>query len=90
MMNLASPVLWVALAFGAQGVMAGSMMCGGTVIQDGQLEPVTAEQVLAACGEPTTKEPGQWVYAKPGELAKILRFDDGGDLLSISTRFEGD
>jgi len=90
MKNLARPALWVALAFAARGAMVGSMMCGGTVIQDRQLEPVTLEQVLAACGEPTTKEPGQWVYAKPGELAKILRFDDGGDLLSISTRFEGD
>jgi len=90
MRNLASPVLCLALAFAARGAMAGSMMCGGTVIQDGQPEPVTAEQVQAACGEPTTKEPGQWVYAKPGELAKTLRFNDAGDLLSISTRFEGD
>ncbi len=86
----AIPVLWVALAFAAQGVMAGSMMCGDTAIQDGQLEPVTAEQVLAACGEPTTKEPGQWVYARPGELAKTLSFDDAGNLQSISTQFEGD
>jgi hypothetical protein len=90
MMNLASPVLWVALAFAAQGVMAGSMMCGGTVIQDGQPQPVTAEQVLAACGEPTTRDFGQWVYAKPGELDKTLRFDDDGNLQSISVQFDGD
>ena len=90
MKNLASPVLSITLALGAQVVMAGSMMCGDTVIQDGQLEPVTAEQVLAACGEPTTKEFGQWVYAKPGELAKTLRFDDEGNLESISTQFQGD
>ena len=90
MKNPASPVLWMILALGAQGVVAGSMLCGDTVIQDGQLEPVTAEQVMAACGEPTTKEFGQWVYAKPGELAKTLRFDAEGNLESISTRFEGD
>lgn len=90
MKNLASPVLWMALAFGAQSVVAESMLCGGTVIQDGQPQPVTAEQVLAACGEPTTKEFGQWVYARPGELAKTLRFDDAGNLESISTAFEGD
>jgi hypothetical protein len=88
MKNLATPVLWLALAFTAQGVMAGSMMCGETVIQDGQLEPVTAEQVLEACGEPTTKELGQWVYARPGELEKTLRFNDEGNLESISTQFE--
>jgi hypothetical protein len=90
MKNLASPILWAALAFGAQTVMAESMMCGGTVIQDGQPEPVTAEQVLAACGEPTTRDFGQWVYAQPGELAKTLRFDDDGNLQSISVQFDGD
>ena len=83
-------ILWAVLAFASQGAMAGSMMCGGTTIQDGELEPVTAEQVLAACGEPTTREFGQWVYAKPGELAKTLRFDTDGNLQSITTQFEGD
>lgn len=90
MKNLSRTVLWITLALSAPAAMAGSMMCNGTVIQDGQLEPVTAEQVLAACGEPTSREFGQWVYAKPGELAKTLRFDDEGNLESISVQFEGD
>jgi hypothetical protein len=90
MKNLAKTILWAALALGAQTVMAGSMMCGGTVIQDGLEQPLTAEQVLAACGEPTTKDFGQWVYAQPGELAKTLRFDDDGNLQSISVQFDGD
>jgi hypothetical protein len=70
--------------------MAGTMLCGGTVIEDGQPQPVTAEQVLAACGEPTSRDFGQWVYEKPGELAKTLRFDDEGNLISISTQFDGE
>ena len=70
-------------------VLAESMLCGGTVIEDGQLEPVTEAQVQAACGEPTSREPGQWVYAQPGQLAKTLRFDDDGNLQSISVQFEG-
>jgi hypothetical protein len=89
MKKLASRFLWAALALGTTAVMAESMMCGGTVIQDGLPEPVTAEQVLAACGEPTTREFGQWVYAQPGELAKTLRFDDDGNLQSITVQFEG-
>jgi len=77
------------LALGAQVAMAGTMLCGGTVIQDGDLEPVTEEQVLAACGEPTSRsEDGQWVYANPGELEKTLRFDTDGNLQSISTQIE--
>lgn len=89
MKKLASTILWAALALGTTAVVAESMMCGGTVIQDGLPEPVTAEQVLAACGEPTTRESGQWVYAQPGELAKTLRFDDDGNLQSITVQFEG-
>ena len=90
MKKQSSVVLWAVLVLAFQSALAGSMMCGDTVIQDGELEPVTAEQVLAACGEPTTKEFGQWVYAQPGELAKTLRFDSEGNLESISTQFEGD
>jgi hypothetical protein len=90
MKKFACTILWAALVFGAQAVMAESMMCGGTVIEDGQPQPVTAEQVLAACGEPTTRDFGQWVYAKPGELDKTLRFDDDGNLQSISVQFDGD
>jgi hypothetical protein len=90
MKNLFIMVVWAALALGSQVALAGSMICGGTVIEDGQLQPVTEEQVLAACGEPTTRELGQWVYAKPGELVKTLRFDDEGNLMSISVQFEGD
>ncbi len=90
MKNLSSTVLLITLTLSAPAALAGSMMCGGTVIEDGQPEPVTAEQIVAACGEPTSKEFGQWVYAQPGELAKTLRFDTDGNLLSISTQFDGD
>jgi len=49
---------------GYAGCNGRNELCGGSVIQDGELELVTQEQVLAACGEPTTRsEDGQWVYA---------------------------
>ena len=89
MKTLALMVMAAALVLGAQVAMAGTMLCGDSVIQDGELQPVTEEQVLAACGEPTSRnEDGQWVYAKPGELVKTLRFDTDGNLQSISTEFD--
>ena len=89
MKTLSLMIIGAALALGTQFAMAGTMLCGGSVIQDGELEPVTEEQVLAACGEPTSRsEDGQWVYANPGELVKTLRFDTDGNLQSISTEFD--
>jgi hypothetical protein len=91
MKKFASIAMCAALALGAQVAVAGTMLCGGTVIQDGELEPVSEEQVMAACGEPTSRdESGTWVYAKPGEMAKTLRFDTDGNLQSITEEFVGD
>jgi outer membrane biogenesis lipoprotein LolB len=65
--------------------MATQMMCGDTIIDDEQQPvPVTAAQVLAACGEPTSKADGQWVYEQQGQLTKVLEFDGDGNLQSIS------
>jgi hypothetical protein len=91
MKNLMFMVVCPALALGAQFATAGTMLCGGTAIQDGELEPVSEQEVLAACGEPTSRnELGVWVYEKPGEMAKTLRFDTDGYLQSISEKFVGD
>ena len=75
---------WLALAFGAESAMATKMMCGETIIDDEQTVPVTAAQVLAACGEPASKADGEWVYEQEGQLTKVLEFDANGNLQSIS------
>ena len=80
-------VLYTILAAAAGNALAESIICGGTVIEDGRPDPVTADQVLEACGEPTTREPGQWVYAQPGEMTRILRFNSDGDLQSIEVEY---
>ena len=91
MKKISLMIMYASLALGAQVAIAGTMLCGGTVIQDGELEPVTQDQVLEACGEPTSRsEDGQWVYANPGDLAKTLRFDTDGNLQSITTQIEGE
>jgi Protein of unknown function (DUF2845) len=75
---------WLALALGAESVMANTMRCGDTVIDDEQEVPATAAQVLAACGEPTSRADGQWTYEQEGQFTKILEFDSDGNLQSIS------
>jgi hypothetical protein len=77
-------VLWVTLAVSAQGAMAELMRCGDMVIDDAQEVPVTQEQVLAACGQPSFRQPGQWIYERPGDLTRILEFSADGNLQSIT------
>ena len=89
MKSLLKIILWIALALGAQVVLAGTMRCGDSIIEGDQLVPATETQVLAACGEPTTREPGQWTYAQEGQFTRMLRFDSDGNLQSISVQTGG-
>jgi hypothetical protein len=90
MKKLSNTALCLALALGVSGAMATTMRCGGTVIDDEQLVPATAAQVRAACGEPTSRESGQWVYQQEGEFTRTLQFDADGNLQSITERPAGD
>jgi len=83
-------VCWLALAFSAESAVATTMMCGETLIDDEQMVPATAAQVLAACGEPTSRVEGQWVYEQQGQFTKILEFDTNGNLQSISEQSAGE
>ena len=90
MKTLSKAALCVALAVGAQSAMAELMRCGDTVIDDAQEVPVTQEQVLAACGQPSFRQPGQWIYEQPGELTRILEFSADGNLQSITQQPAGE
>ena len=84
MKSLLKMILLMALILGAQAAMATMMRCGDAVIDDEKLVPMTAAQVLAACGEPTSKNSEQWIYAQPGQFTRTLQFDSDGNLQSIS------
>lgn len=84
MRGLLQKVCGLVLALGANGAMATQMMCGEVIIDDEQLVPPTADQIIAACGEPTSRLVGQWVYKQEGQFTKILTFDANGDLQTIT------
>ena len=90
MKSLSKMAVGFALAVGTPGAMGDMMRCGGAVIDDAALEPVTQGQVLAACGEPTSKGFGQWVYQQSGQFVKVLTFDSDGNLRSIREQPAGD
>ena len=69
--------------FLAGQVTAGYLTCGTHVIDDGQREGPGKYEVSKKCGRPTEQFGNTWVYDRPGQSKKILRFNDSGQLISI-------
>ena len=84
MQRLFSTCLLMTLLGGT--VLADTMTCGQYMIQSGETNPVTKDEVEQQCGQPTAKEGNDWIYQRAGENTKILHFNDNGGLESISER----
>ena len=52
---------------------AESLECQGNIISPG----VTEEQLLEACGEPTSRDGANWRYDIPGSLPMVVTFGNG-------------
>ena len=52
---------------------AGSLECKGKIISPGD----TQEQVLEACGSPTSRQGANWIYETPGSLPMVVTFQGG-------------
>ena len=60
--------------------MAQEMRCDEHLISGDQMKPLSQQEVLEKCGEPTTRIGYQWYYA---EQKKILVFNGNGELETI-------
>ena len=71
-------------------VQAGTLTCGDAIVTDNQPEGQFKEQILALCGEPTSREGNNWFYdrADVGQGTYILHFNDAGQLDSIEQQIE--
>lgn len=61
------------LAAASPAAQAGSLECQGNFIMPG----VTEEQLLAACGNPTSRNGAEWIYAIPGSLPMAVTLGNG-------------
>jgi len=52
---------------------ASPLECNGNLVSVG----ATEQQVLAMCGEPTSRKENRWIYQREGDLPEILIFADG-------------
>ena len=77
-------IAFLLLAISTGSVMAGSIRCQGEVIQDGQLQPLTETQVREKCGQPAAENFGALTYKTGENVSRVLRFNDAGELESIT------
>jgi len=77
MLNIRNLASAIALSAVAVPALAQEMRCGNLLISGDQIQPLLKEQVLAECGEPTSKDYNRWFYQAQG---KILVFNDNGEL----------
>lgn len=66
---LAGISLWAA----PMVAQARTLECQGTIISEGDTE----QQLLDACGEPTSREGANWQYDRPGSLPVVVTLGEG-------------
>lgn len=64
---------------------AGSLRCDGDLISPGD----TGQQLLDACGNPTSRQGADWLYEMPGSLPVVVTVD-GGVVSFIRDKDESD
>ena len=52
---------------------AGSLECQGNIISQG----ATEQELLNACGEPTSRNGANWTYQIPGSIAQVVTLGEG-------------
>lgn len=52
---------------------AGSLECQGNIISQG----ATEQELLNACGEPTSRNGANWTYQIPGSIAQVVTLGGG-------------
>ena len=63
---------------------AGSIRCGGAIIDDGSRSGVSKLEVQSKCGEPYSKYGNSWIYSMPNGTVTRIRFKTNGEVSSIT------
>jgi hypothetical protein len=79
---------FLCLAISAGSVTAGSVRCQGEVLLDDQIKPLTEAQVREKCGKPDAEDFHMLTYKTEANVSKVLRFNDAGELESITELVE--
>ncbi len=74
-MNLRYGVFLAGISLSAAPMVthARTLECQGTIISEGDTE----QQLLDACGEPTSRQGANWQYDVPGSLPAVVTLGEG-------------
>jgi hypothetical protein len=65
-------------------VSAGSIRCGGYILDDGNRDGISKLEVESRCGPPYSKYGSTWVYSLPNGTVTRIQFKDNGEVASIN------
>ena len=68
---------------GQAWAVSGTIRCGAHTISDSGRKGPGKYEVIKKCGHPSERFGNTWVYDRPGQPKKILRFNDAGQLITI-------
>ena len=63
---------------------AGTIRCGGSLIDDGDRRGISKQEVEKRCGPPYSKYGNSWIYSLPNGTVTRIRFKDNGEVTSIT------
>jgi hypothetical protein len=66
-------MLLILVSVMSPSVYAASLECNGNIISAG----ITEEDLLNACGEPTSRNGANWVYHRAGSIPVMVTFGNG-------------
>jgi hypothetical protein len=69
---------------GPASAATGFIRCGTHTISDSGRQGPGKYEIIKKCGQPSDRFGNTWVYDRPGKATTILRFNDSGQLMSIS------
>ena len=84
-MNLLLLLVGMVLMVVSASASAGSIRCGGTIIDDGDRRGISKLEIEKKCGAPYSKYGNSWIYSMPNGTVTRIRFKTNGEVSSITS-----
>ncbi|WP_455207046.1 DUF2845 domain-containing protein [Kaarinaea lacus] len=77
-------IVGAVMLFFSFNASAGTIRCGGGIIDDGDRRGISKQEVEKRCGQPYSKYGNSWIYSLPNGTVTRIRFKSNGEVSSIT------